>query len=216
MPSLRLVEADLPSYGRPSPFSFAGLLAGPLSSAQSAVLHSVCLDVNDGERVALHGLPQSGRSSLLRLLAGRLTPSAGTCQVSGSVVAILDLEAALAPEASGRQNLQWLAGERAGEAEELTGLGDLLDVPVCFCSPGMRWRLGFAAAAVAPGEVLLVDACLAEADLAFRPRALARLYRLLEAAPVAVVAEPDLFTRCSRTVELRDGRLHEHRRAEAA
>src|SRR5262245_8523379 len=131
MPRLRLDHASLTLPGR---------------SARSQVLANVSLEVADGERMALRGAPGSGRSSLVRLLAGRLTPTVGAFRVAGSVVAILDVGSALDPEATGRRNLERLAGRRAGEAAGLTGLGDLLDVPVGFCSPGMRWRMGFAAA----------------------------------------------------------------------
>src|SRR5262249_17179094 len=171
MPRLRL-EASLTLPGRPTPFSFAGILPVGLQSAPTDVLANVAMDVVDGERMALRGTPGSGRSSLLRLLAGRLTPTAGACLVDGSIVAILDVGSDLDREATGRQNLDRLVGDLADEAAELTRLGELLDVPVGFCSPGMRWRLSFAAAAVRSREVLLVDECLREADLAFPPVAL--------------------------------------------
>ena len=216
MPGLRLDQASLTLPGRPSPFSLAGMLPVGRASAPREVLATISLDVSDGERIALLGGPGSGRSSLLRLLAARRTPTAGACRVDGSVVAILDVGSDLDPEATGQQDLERLAGGRADGATELSGLSELLDVPVGFCSPGMRWRLGFAAAAVRTGEVLLVDECLREADLAFPPRALAQLHRLMDRARVAVVAEPALFARCSRAVELVGGRLRALRRLEAA
>jgi ABC-type polysaccharide/polyol phosphate transport system ATPase subunit len=171
--------------------------------------------VADGERIALTAAPGQGRSSLLRVLAGQLAPTAGSCQVNGSIVAIMDLESALDPEATGRRNLDRLLGPRAGEAAELTGLGELLDVPVRFCSPGVAWRLAFAATAW-PADVLLADECLGEVDLAFAPVALARLGWLMEQARSAVVAEPALFGQCSRAVELVNGRLREARRGREA
>jgi ABC-type polysaccharide/polyol phosphate transport system ATPase subunit len=205
---LQLCQTSLTLPGRFAPFSLGALLPAPCLSRPTQVLNNVCLDVSDGERIALAGAAGQGRSSLLRLLDGRLAPTAGSCQINGSVAAVMDLQRDLDPDETGRHNLDRLLGRRAGEAAELTGLGELLDVPVGFCSPGMAWRIGFAAAAW-PADVLLVDDCLGAADLAFRSVALARLAQLLERAKAAVVAEPALFARCSRTVVLADGRLLE-------
>lgn len=216
MPQVRLDHVALTLFGQPSPFSLGGMLPAAVLSSPVEVLSNVGLDVPDGERIALGGAAGSGRSSLLRLLAGRLTPTAGTCRVDGRVVAILDVESALDLDATGRQNLERLAPERADEAAELSGLGELLDVPLRWASPGMRWRVGFAAASAQAGEVLLVDECLHQADLAFRSVALARLRRLMERTRLAIVAEPTLFATCSRVVELVGGRLRCPRGRKAA
>ena len=215
MPRLQLRQTSLTLPGRLAPFSLGGVLPAPCLSGPTHVLNTVSLDVTDGERIALTGKPRQGRSSLLRLLGGRLAPTAGLCQVNGSVVAIMNLRRDLDPEETGRQNLDRLLGPRGDEAAALAGLGELLDVPVRLCSPGMVWRVGFAAAAW-PADVLLVDDCLGGADLAFRPVALARLARLLEQARAAVAAAPAVFARCSRTVELADGRLLEASRGREA
>jgi ABC-type polysaccharide/polyol phosphate transport system ATPase subunit len=207
---LQLCQASLTLPGRPSPFSLAGIAAGPLFAAPTRVLDSVCLDVADGDCVGLRARPGQPASVLLRLLAGRLAPTAGSRQVRGSVSSILDLGDALDPELTGTQNLQRLAPDRADEAAALSGLGELLDVPVRACSPGMQWRLAFAAAA-APADVLIVGDVLGAADLAYRPVALARLLWLLERCAAAVIAEPTLFGRCSRLVELAGARLREAR-----
>lgn len=216
MPRLRLRHAALTLPGRPPPFSLAGLFPAAFDAPPVTVLNNVCLDVGDGERLALRGPAGCGKSSLLRLLAGRMEPTAGSCDLWGDPVALLDLTAGLDPEASGRANLERLADGEADEAADLTQLGRLLDVPVRFCSPGMRWRIGFAAAAVRAGDVLLVDACLVGADMGYRPVALARLGRLLGRARLAVVAEPALYEACTRSVEMSEGRVVEPARREAA
>ena len=217
MPRLSLDRTSLSLPGRDAPHSLGGLMPAPCRSWATRVLDTVALDVADGERVALWSSSKFERSLLLGILAGRLTPTTGHRHADGSVVAILDVEASLDEEASGRENLQRLLGARADSAAEMTGLADLLDVPVRFCSPGMRWRIGFAAAAVTSGDVLIVDECLGGADLAFRGKASSRLMQLLDEARLAVVAEPLLFDRCTRVVELSAGRLRERTaRREAA
>lgn len=210
MPRLRLDQVCLTLPGWAAPFSLAGLMPAGRSVPQP-LLVGVCLEVCDGERILLSGPDTSGIIGLLRLLAGRLVPTSGSLELTGSVAALVDAERKLDPEATGRQNLERLAGMRAEDAAELADLDELLDVPVCHHSPSMKTRLGFAAAS-AWSEVLLVEACLAKADLAFRPRMLHRLQQLLQRARIAVVAEPALAPWCGRKMEMRQGRLPPPRR----
>lgn len=51
------------------------------AAGERIILHSINLEVRSGERIAIIGGNGAGKSSLLRLLAGTLTPSRGSARV---------------------------------------------------------------------------------------------------------------------------------------
>src|SRR4051812_23468870 len=101
MPRIRLDRLGLVLPGRPAPFSLAGVLPAGFA-APATILKEVSLDLGDSERLALRGAPGSGRSALLRVLAGRLAPTSGACVVEGDIVVVgAEAEGALDPEQTG-------------------------------------------------------------------------------------------------------------------
>src|SRR6185503_6162253 len=97
-----------------------------------------------------------GKSTLLQLVAGILTPSAGHVRVRGRVAALLELGAGFTPEFTGRENVQLNASilglsaaeveERTPEIIEFADIGAFIDQPVRTYSSGMYVRLAFAVA----------------------------------------------------------------------
>ena len=196
MVRLELEQITLTLPGRLVPLSLAGLCPGWFVPPPVRVLSGIDLQLSEGDRLAVVGLPGAGKTMLLRVLAGRLAPTSGSCEVNGPIVDLVDPEERLDLRASGAPHLIRLTGSLrslpAQVAAGTTGLGELLDVPVGCCSPGMRWRLGFALATINPGEVVLADEALGRCDLAFRAPAERRLVQLLERSRVAVLVERDL------------------------
>ena len=90
-----------------------------------AVLAGVTFAAGPGDRIGLVGENGTGKTTLLRVLAGELTPSAGTVAVSGSVATVRqDLDAA--PEATvGDLVDRALAGVRAVSARYTAALDAL-------------------------------------------------------------------------------------------
>jgi ABC-type polysaccharide/polyol phosphate transport system ATPase subunit len=63
----------------------------------------VSLDVEAGRTVGIIGRNGSGKSSMLKLIAGIGKPTSGTVRVSGRVSALIELGAGFHPEISGRR-----------------------------------------------------------------------------------------------------------------
>jgi ATP-binding cassette subfamily F protein uup len=129
------------------------------------LLEDVSFYLNEGDKVGLIGINGTGKSTLLRLLAGRLEPDAGTVRPDPNVqVSYLPQNPEIQEELGVLdQVLAWIPAEfRETERYEaktiLTRLG-LSDTeqPVGTLSGGQRKRAALAAALVHPGDVLILD-----------------------------------------------------------
>ncbi|HEX3407551.1 MAG TPA: nitrate/sulfonate/bicarbonate ABC transporter ATP-binding protein [Caulobacteraceae bacterium] len=138
------------------------------------VLDGVNVAIDEGEIVSLLGRSGSGKSSLLRIIAGLLKPTNGRALWQGKPingpypgVAMVFQSFALFPWLTVEQNVELgleaqrtPAAERerrAGEAIELIGLGGFESAFPKELSGGMRQRVGFARALVVHPELLLMD-----------------------------------------------------------
>ncbi len=138
------------------------------------VLDGVDVSIEEGEIVSLLGRSGSGKSSLLRIIAGLLKPTHGRAVWQGQPingpypgVAMVFQSFALFPWLTVEENvelgleaLQTAAAERARRAEEaidLIGLGGFERAYPKELSGGMRQRVGFARALVVHPELLLMD-----------------------------------------------------------
>ena len=134
----------------------------------------VSFEVPQGRTFGLVGHNGSGKSTMLKMLAGVYRPSAGQITVRGSVSALIELGAGFHGELTGRENIR-LNGAILGlskhqiegsidEIVDFADIGEFIDVPVKVYSSGMYVRLGFAIAVVMNPEVLIVDEIIAVGD----------------------------------------------------
>ena len=145
-------------------------------------LRDVSFDVAAGRTFGIVGRNGSGKSTMLKLIAGIGKPTMGTVGVNGRVSALIELGAGFHPEISGRENV-YINGMMLGlskrevaarfdEIVEFAELQDFIDAPVKAYSSGMYMRLGFAVAIHVDPDVLLVDEVLAVGDEAFTHKCL--------------------------------------------
>ena len=176
------------------------------------VLLDVNVSIQAGELVALIGPNAAGKSTLLRLLAGLLTPAAGGVELGGKAVLELNVEdrarqIALVPQelplerglTVGELALTglvpqfgtWSDGGEAGRArarEALleAGIAELADRSLATLSGGELRRAMVARALVRQPRLLLMDEPLASLDLGAQGRVLG-LARSMSARGAAVV-----------------------------
>ncbi len=183
-------------------------------------LRDVSFDVEPGETVGILGRNGSGKSTLLQLIAGTLTPTAGSVAVRGRSSAILELGAGFNLEFTGRENLvvsAAVAGMTADEAVSrmaamirFADLGDFIDQPVKTYSSGMHARLAFAAAIHVNPDVLIVDEALAVGDARFQAQCFRKFdeFRKRGVTILFVSHSVDQIARhCSRALLLEGGVL---------
>jgi ABC-type polysaccharide/polyol phosphate transport system ATPase subunit len=135
-----------------------------------------------GRTLGVIGRNGSGKSTMLKLVAGITKPTTGTVTVQGRVSALIELGAGFHPEISGRENVfingimlgltKKEVARRFDEIVEFAELQEFIDAPVKTYSSGMYMRLGFAVAINVDPDVLLVDEVLAVGDEGFTHKCL--------------------------------------------
>jgi len=183
-------------------------------------LSGLDLRVGQGEGVALLGRNGSGKSTVLRLLAGIYQPTSGEIEVRGRIGTVMELGAGFHPELTGTENVH-LYGAMLGLSRrevasryerilDFAGLGDFIAMPVKYYSSGMQARLAFAVAICVDPDILLLDEVLAVGDQGFRERCMERLRRFREGGGTLVAVSHDpkgIAELCERAVWLQDGQV---------
>lgn len=134
------------------------------SYGERALLSDVTLQINQGDKIGLIGVNGTGKSTLLRLLAGEEAPDSGSifCQ-PGHRAAYLPQNPVFAPEDTVLEHVLRGAGRDVQEESYrakaiLTKLGVTdFGETVGHLSGGQRKRLAMAAALVRPSEILILD-----------------------------------------------------------
>jgi heme exporter protein A len=135
------------------------------------VFSGLDFEAASGEAVAVVGRNGSGKTSLLRLIAGLLIPAGGTIILDGGDADMtlpeqchyLGHRDALKPALSVAENLafwaDFLGGERRDAAESLVtvGLDHAAHLPAAFLSAGQRRRLSLARLLTVRRPVWLLD-----------------------------------------------------------
>ena len=145
-------------------------------------LDGVTFDVEAGKTYGIIGRNGSGKSTMLKCVAGITKPTSGKVTVDGRISALIELGAGFHPEISGRENV-FINGimlglskaeieNRFDEIVEFAELAPFIDAPVKTYSSGMYMRLGFAVAVHVDPDVLLVDEVLAVGDEGFAHKCL--------------------------------------------
>jgi ABC-type polysaccharide/polyol phosphate transport system ATPase subunit len=163
-----------------------GSLLSDLTPDQTfTALDGISFEVPKGTTFAVIGENGSGKSTMLKLLAGITKPTRGTLSVEGRVSALIELGAGFHPEISGRENVaingimlgltRRQVQERFDDIVAFAELERFIDAPVKTYSSGMYARLGFAVAIHVDPDVLLIDEVLAVGDEAFTRKCLDKI-----------------------------------------
>ena len=149
---------------------FIKIMRHELFFKEFRALNHVSFKVRRGEVVGLVGTNGSGKSTMLKCIAGVLEPSEGNIVVRGNIAPLIELGAGFDPELTARENI-YLNGALLGYSNEFIDehlqeiidfaeLHDFMDMPLKNYSSGMVARIAFAIATVTEPDVLIVDETL--------------------------------------------------------
>ena len=196
-----------------------------------AGIQDIALDIAPGELVVCIGPSGCGKTTLLRLIAGFLTPDAGSIRLGGEDVSRLPTRSrecgvvfqayALFPHMCVWENVAYplrvrhvAIAERRRQARkmlELVGLADLDDRLPAQLSGGQQQRVALARALVFNPRALLLDEPLSALDAASRVTMrdeIRRIQREQNIASLLITHDQDeALSLADRVVVLREGRL---------
>ena len=141
-------------------------------------LRDVSMQVHKGETVGIIGTNGSGKSTILKIITGVLSPTSGSVSINGRISALLELGAGFNMEFTGIENV-YLNGTMNGFSEveideklsdilDFADIGEFVNQKVKTYSSGMFVRLAFALAINIDPEILVVDEALSVGDVFFQ------------------------------------------------
>ena len=181
-------------------------------------LNHVSFQVKKGETVGIIGTNGSGKSTILKIITGVLSPTAGEVSVNGRISALLELGAGFNGEYSGIENV-YLNGSMIGFSREeidaklqsildFADIGEFIHQPVKTYSSGMFVRLAFAVAINIDPEILIVDEALSVGDVFFQAKCYRKFEEFKEMGKTILFVSHDLSSigkYCDRVVLLNKG-----------
>jgi len=196
------------------------LSQSPWRTEQTLALHGVSLKLTQGDKLGLLGRNGSGKSTMLRAVAGIFPPVSGTIETCGSIASIFNASLGFVPKASGYENIFLrgaVLGMKLSEIRELvpyikefSELGDWIHRPVMNYSSGMALRLAFSITTAIRCDILLLDEWLGAGDAAFLQKARRRMTEMIEEAGILILATHNTVLMrevCNKLLVLDEGRM---------
>lgn len=150
----------------------------------------------------LYGENGSGKTSLLKIVAGILPPSSGKVEISGSIGSMININFGFNQELTGIENIELkliIEGINKNKREDLiniiakeTELGPYLYLPIKTYSSGMRFRLAFFTSLYAESDILLLDEWVATADQKLRDKVDKLILERISKSKITLIASHNL------------------------
>ena len=185
-----------------------------------AVIDGVNLTLSAGEIAIVVGAPGCGKTSLLKIAAGLMRPTAGIVRVEGGRESLIHANYGWHTALTGRENLVLRAvaqglpmSEARRRCERIASFAEIgagIDRPVQECSDVMLARLAFGVMAFLEARVLIWDDLLERADPSFRQKCLALIPALLHQGKAILMSTHDMGKAeeiSPRAIWIEDGRV---------
>ena len=183
-------------------------------------LKGLSFDVKKGETVGIIGTNGSGKSTILKIITGVLSPTTGSVKVSGVISALLELGAGFNMDYTGIENI-YMNGTMMGFSKEemdkklsaileFADIGDFVYQPVKTYSSGMFVRLAFALAINVEPEILIVDEALSVGDVFFQAKCYKKMESMMKQGTTILMVTHDMgsiIKYCNKVVLLNKGEL---------
>lgn len=176
---------------------FLKLVRRQLRYEDFVALDNVTLNIEKGDVFGIVGLNGSGKSTMLKIISGILTPTKGSVVTRGTIAPLIELGAGFDMELTARENI-YLNGSVLGYSKaymdehfndivEFSEMQDFLDTPMKNYSSGMIARIGFAIATMTVPDILIVDEILAVGDFKFQEKCEKRINDMMTNGKTTVI-----------------------------
>ena len=184
-------------------------------------VRNVSFEVPEGQILGITGKHGSGKSTMLRAIAGIFSADSGEIDLHGHSISLLAIGVGFKNELSGRENIilsGMLLGfskeeimEKMPEIIEFAGIGNFIDMPVRTYSSGMHSKLAFSISAILETEIMLVDEVLSVGDQKFRKKSYRKMKELISSRDrTVVIVSHNMSTLedlCDQLIWMRDGEI---------
>ncbi len=171
-----------------------------------------------GECLGIIGPNGAGKTTLLKILSRALYPTAGSFEVKGQTVSLLELGTGFNLQLTGTQNIfnsarllgftdEYVKG-RLEAIVKFAELGDFMDRPIHIYSSGMFVRLAFSLFACLEPDVYIVDEALSVGDTSFQKKCMDKINEMRQSGVTILFASHDLWrvqALCNRAIYLNHG-----------
>ena len=179
----------------------------------------VSFNIEKGKIVGIVGKNGSGKSTILRAIAGIFSADKGTINLHGNTISLLSIGVGFQPKLTGYENI-FLSGmllgfseeqikERLDEIIEFSELGKFIHKPVRTYSSGMYSKLAFSITAILETDILLIDEVFSVGDIKFKQKSYDKMKELISKEDRTVVIVSHSMTAmqdlCDEVIWLNDG-----------
>lgn len=203
-----------------------------LAGADGPISLDINTQINDGELVSLYGPTGSGKSSILRMIAGLLKPDGGSIEVDGCLwyhherkffmktqhrnIGMVFQDYSLFPNMTVRENLEFALAKNqnkdiVSELLEIAGLNNLQHEKPATLSGGQKQRVALARALVRKPKVLLLDEPLSALDSEMRSKLqdyILQFHHEFRLKTILVTHDfPEVLKMCKRVLVIENGQL---------
>lgn len=196
------------------------LLRGKRNKVENfEAVKNVSFKLKKGEILGIVGKNGSGKSTMLKAIAGIFSPNSGTIDLHGHTISLLSIGVGFDKELSGRENIL-LSGMLLGFSEkeirsrmdeiiEFSELGKFIDSPVRTYSSGMHSKLAFSITAILETDIILVDEVLSVGDARFKKKSFKKMKQLINDKDRTVIivshANETIRSLCDKVLWINDG-----------
>ena len=186
-------------------------------------LKGVSFEIEEGKILGIIGKNGSGKSTMLRAIAGIFSNDKGKIDLHGNTISLLSIGVGFNKKLTGKENI-YLSGmllgfseeqvkEKEKEIIEFADIGDFINKPVKTYSSGMYSKLAFAITAILETDIMLIDEVLSVGDVKFKEKSYNKMKELIsdEHRTVIIVSHSlgTIKELCNEVLWLHEGKIME-------
>lgn len=195
-------------------------IKGEMVVKEKWALKNISFAIEKGDLLGIVGSNGSGKSTILKVLAGIMPPTEGSVSVNGKIAPLLELGAGFDTDLTVRENI-FLRGAMLGytkkfimdkypEIIEFSELKEYEDVAFRRLSSGMKSKLAFSLASMVHPDILVLDEVLSVGDIAFQKKSSHKMKELIHSGITTILVShsmQQIRSICTKVVWIEQGEM---------